>query len=161
VKITSLVFAIALLLGTLLPVVDAPSAQEKRVAPPRPEDLIGVWIGFWEDEEFTRLDLRADSTGYCAYVAPPDFITHQYGVHVYRVTAWSIDGWKLNISLAPVDSRRDESIYLKGRAGYLSLQLEIGGANRKWKEQVVLHKESRIQVSNLETKTKIEEVEKK
>jgi hypothetical protein len=55
----------------------------------------------------------------------------------------------------------DESIYLKGRVAYLSLQLEIGGASKKWKEQVVLHKESRIQASNLETKTKIEEEEKR
>ena len=61
-KITSLVFAIALLLGTLLVAVDAASAQEKRVAPPRPEDLIGVWIGFWEDEEFTRLDAKHQIT---------------------------------------------------------------------------------------------------
>jgi hypothetical protein len=45
--------------------------------------------------------------------------------------------------------------------GYDALRLEIGGANRKWKEEVILRQESRIKTSNLETKTKIEEVEKK
>lgn len=160
-KLNSLVLAVFALLGTSLPVVDVPAmGQAKEARPPKPEELIGVWIGFWEDEEFTRLDLRADFTGYCAYVAPADSITHQYGVHVYHVTRWAVDGWKFNISLTPVDSH-DESIYLKGRVGYLALQLEIGGANREWKEQVVLRKDSRIQASNLETKNKIEEVEKR
>jgi len=161
VKLISLVLTIFALLGTSLPVADVPAAgQAKEARPPKPEELVGAWVGFWQDEEFTRLDLRADFTGYCAYVAPPESITHQYGVHVYRVTRWAVDGWKFNISLAPVDSR-EESIYLKGRVGHLSLQLEIGGTNRKWKEQVVLRKESRIQTSNLETKTKIEELDKR
>jgi hypothetical protein len=155
------VIAVFVLLGTSLPVVDVPAmGQAKKARPPKAEDLVGVWIGFWEDEEFTRLDLRADFTGYCAYVAPPHSITHQYGVHVYRVTRWDVDGWKFNISLTPIDFR-DESIYLKGRVGYDALRLEIGGANRKWKEEVILRQESRIKTSNLETKTKIEEVEKK
>ncbi len=155
-KSTSCVFAIFALLGTSL----LATVSTKKARPPKPEELVGSWIGFWQDEEFTRLDLRPDFTGYCAYVAPVDSSTHQYGVHVYRVTRWSLDGWQFNIALTPVNSS-DESVYLKGRVAYLSLQLEIGGVGRKWKEQVVLHKESRIQESNLETRTKIEEVEKR
>jgi len=122
--------------------------------------LVGVWIGFWQDEEFTRLDLRPDFTGYCAHVAPPDSIVHQSAVHVYRVTRWTVDGWQINVDLTPIDSR-DESIYLKGRMHFLSLQLDIGGASRKWHEQVVLRKEALIQSSNQETKDKIEEIEKR
>ena len=155
-KLTSSIFAIVALLGASLPA----TVSTKEVTPPKPEELVGSWIGFWQDQEFTRLDLRADFTGYCAYVAPADSITHQDGVHVYRVTRWVLDGRKFNVALTPVNSS-DESIYLKGRVAYLSLKLEIGGANGKWKEQVVLHKESRIEASNLETKTKIEEVEKR
>jgi hypothetical protein len=150
------VFAIIALLGTSLP----GAVATKRAIPPRPEELVGSWIGFWQDEEFTRLDLRADFTGYCAYVAPADSITHQDGVHVYRVTRWSLDGWELNTALTPVNPT-DESVYLKGRVAYLSMRLEIGGAGRKWKERVVLHKESRIQASNEETRTKIDEVERR
>src|SRR5690349_1756710 len=126
------------LLGTSLSLVDAPArGSAKKATPPKPEELAGVWIGFWEDEEFTRLDLRADGTGYCAYVAPPDFITHQDGVQVYRVTRWMLDGRRFNVSLTPVDSR-EESIYLRGIVGNESLRLEVGGVDRKWREQLVL-----------------------
>ena len=160
-KHSSLMLAVFCLLWTSLVVVDVPAmCQAKKARPPKPEELVGVWVGFWQDEEFTRLDLRADFTGYCAYVAPPYSIIHQYGVHVYRVTRWALNGTKFSVSLTPVDSH-DESIYLKGSVGYLVLQLEIGGADRKWKEQVVLGKESQIQASNLETKNKIEEIEKR
>jgi hypothetical protein len=54
-----------------------------------------------------------------------------------------------------------ENVYLEGYANFLTLHLEIGGTSRKWKEKVVLRKESRMQVSNLETKTKMEEMERK
>ena len=155
-KMISYAVAVLALLGPL----SLPAVSAKQPRPPKPEELVGTWIGFWEDEEFTRLELWPDFTGYCAYVAPVEDITHQYGVHVYRVTHWTLDGWKLDISLTPINSS-DESIYLKGRLANLSLQLEVGGLARKWKEHVVLHKESRIQTSNLETKTKIEDVEKK
>jgi hypothetical protein len=148
-------------LGVSLVAVNISAMGETKAARPlKPEELIGVWVGFWQDEEFTRLDLRADFTGYCAYVAPQDSTTHQYGVHVYRVTRWALNGSQFNISLTPVDSH-DENIYLKGRINYLALQLEIGGTDRKWKEQVVLRKESQMQASNQETKNKIEEVEKR
>lgn len=160
-RFSAAVSAVFALLGTvLLGVVVAAKSTDKKAAPPKPEELVGVWIGFWEDEEFTRLDLRADSTGYCAYVAPPESSAHPYGVSVYRVTRWSLDGWKLNVTLAPMDSHA-ESVYLKGYASFLALHLEIGGTSRKWKEKVVLRKESRMQVSNLETKTKMEEMERK
>lgn len=161
-KLTSLVLAVVSLLGASLLVVDVPAmCQAKEATPPKPEELVGVWVGFWQDEEFTRLDLRADFTGYCAYVAPPESIVHKYGVHVYRVTRWAISSNKFNVSLTPIDSQADERIYLRGYVGNLVLRLEIGGMDRKWKEQVLLHKESQMQISNLETKNKIEEIEKR
>lgn len=160
-KLRSLSLVVFVLLGISLPFVAVTAmGQAKKARPPKPEDLVGAWIGFWQDEEFTRLDLRADSTGYCAYVAPPDSTTYKYGVHVYRVTRWDFDGWQFNISLTPVDAH-DESIYLKGRVGYDALNLEIGGSNKKWREQLILRKESRIHASNMETMKKIEEIENK
>jgi hypothetical protein len=161
VKLTFLMLAAFSFLGVLLPAADIPAmGQAKEARPLKPKELVGVWVGFWQDEEFTRLDLRADFTGYCAYVAPQDSTTHQYGVHVYRVTRWALNGSQFNISLTPVDSH-DENIYLKWRVNYLALQLEIGGTDRKWKEQVVLSKESQIEASNQETKNKIDEIEKR
>ena len=138
-----------------LPILgDADAA--KKATPPTAKELVGVWIGFDQDElTFTRLDLGADSTGYCARVSPADTILHDYGVQVYRVNKWSISGWSLTIDLTPVSSNA-ESVYLKGQAELASLKLEIGGAKHKWKRELLLSPESRIEVSNQETKLAIE-----
>ena len=68
VELTSVLLALLALVGTSLPVVHVPAiaGKTKKARPPMPEDLVGVWIGFWEDEEFTRLDLRPEFTRYCA-----------------------------------------------------------------------------------------------
>ena len=159
-KIHSMVLAVFALFGASLPIADVPAAgQAKEARPPKPEELVGSWIGFWEDGEFTRLDLRADLTGYCAFVAPAESISHDSGVDVYRVTRWTLQRWKFLVSLAPVDTCNG-SVYLKGQVGVYNLELEVGGTDGKWKQKVVLHKESRIEASNLETKSKIEKAEK-
>jgi len=86
-RLSSLALTVFALLGSSLPLVDvAATAPAKEARPPKPEELVGAWIGFWEDGEFTRLDLRADFTGYCAFVAPAESISHDSGVDVYRVT---------------------------------------------------------------------------
>jgi hypothetical protein len=125
------------------------AAQAKKAAPPKPEEFVGTSIGSGEDETFTRLALWVDFTGYCAFVAPPEFITHEYRVSLYRVLRRSLEGWKLNVTLTPISSH-DERIYLKGLRGTLSLQLKIGGVNKKWNQRVLLRKESRIEISNSE-----------
>jgi hypothetical protein len=153
--------ALLLLALALSPVlVVAAKTPDKRRAVPKPEQLVGTWIGFWEDEEFTRLELHADSTGYCAFVAPPESSTHDYGVQVYRVTQWTLKEYSLVISLSPTEPRL-ENVYLKGWASFDRLDLEVGGANKKWKEKLVLRKESRMQTSNAETKSKIEDADRK
>ena len=132
-----------------------------KARPPKPEQLVGVWIGFDSDElEFTRLDLRPDFTGYCARVSPADTILHEYGVAGYRVTKWGVDEWKFIISLASTTTNA-EPIYLRGRYNGFSLRLEVGGTNGRWKRDLVLHRESRMDGANQETRNKIKELEKK
>jgi hypothetical protein len=102
------------------------ASHANKPRPPKPEELVGVWIGFWEDGQFTHLDLRNDFTGYGAFVAPVDTILHQQGSSIYRVTRWSIDCEKFAIDVTPIDSRL-ESIYLSGPAYSYALDLEVGG----------------------------------
>jgi hypothetical protein len=153
-KLTSLILPICMLVGELLVVPAVGGTKEAR--PPKPEELVGSWIGFWEDGEFTRLDLHADFTGYCAFVAPVESISHDSGVDLYRVNSWNLQRWKFLVSLVPIDSRNG-SVYLKGQVGLYDLELEVGGTDGKWKQELVLQKESRIQTLNLETKSKIEQ----
>jgi len=54
-----------------------------------------------------------------------------------------------------------ENVHVKGRVSGYALELEVEGTDRKWKEKLLLNKESRIQASNLETKSKIDEAQKK
>src|SRR5262245_17787913 len=141
--------AVLALLGVSMPTGDVRAiGQAKEARPPKPEELIGSWIGFWEDGEFTRLDLREDFTGYCAFVAAAESVSHDSGVDVYRVTRWTLQRWKFVVTLNPIDTRNG-SVYLKGQVGVYNLELEVGGTDGKWKQKVVLHKEARIQASNL------------
>jgi hypothetical protein len=128
---------------------------------PTAKELVGVWIGFDSDQlTFTRLDLHADSTGFCARVSPADTILHDQGVHVYRVTKWSVTGWIIEIHMTPVSNATGVG-YVKGRIGLASLELTIGGPeNGGWKEEPFLYPESRIMISNQETRDRIVEAEK-
>ncbi len=136
-------------------------ATDKAATPPTAKELVGVWIGFDSDElNFTRLDLRADSTGFCARVSPADTILHDQGVHIYRVTKWSVNGWNIEIHMTPVSNATGVG-HVKGRMGYASLKLTISGPeNGGWKEEPFLHPESRIMISNQETRDRIVEAEK-
>src|SRR5438046_1711840 len=92
-------------------------AQEKIAKPPSAKELVGIWIGFDSDElTFTRLDLRGDSTGFCARVSPADTILHDQGVRVYRITKWSVNGWNIEIHMSPASNAFPIG-YVKGRIG--------------------------------------------
>lgn len=136
-------------------------AQDKIAKPPSAKELVGIWIGFDSDElTFTRLDLRSDSTGFCARVSPADTILHDQGVQVYRITKWSVNGWNIEIHVSP-ESNAFPIGYVKGRIGLASLKLTIGGPeNGGWKDEPFLHPESRIMISNQETKDRIEKAGK-
>jgi hypothetical protein len=159
-RISAAMLGVFAFLGIAFLIVDvAAKGSDKKAIPPKPEELVGVWIGSWEDGDFTRLELRSDTTGDCAFVAPAQSVAHEYGVQVYRVTRWTVNGWNFIITLTPAEARL-EKVYLKGEVGVFALELEVGGVDRKWKQKLVLHKESQIQESNLETKRKIEEAQK-
>ena len=130
-----------------------------KARPPKPEQLAGVWVGFDEDAlTFTRLDLRADFTGYCARVSPTNIVLHKYGVAGYRVAKWSLDEWKFSTTLTPVTTNA-ESIFLRGRLSVSSLRLEVGGTKLKWTRNVILYRESLLDGANGETRDKIKELE--
>jgi hypothetical protein len=135
-------------------------AADKKPVPPTTQQLSGVWIGFDTDElYFSRLDLRPDSTGILARVSPADTILHQDGVHVYRVTSWSVDGWNITMQLSPL-SNATKVGYVKGRIGLASLRLTMGGPEYGgWKEQLLLYPEARLTKANLETKEEIGKAE--
>jgi hypothetical protein len=71
-----------------------------------------------------------------------------------------VTGWNIEIQMSP-GSNATAVGYVKGRIGLASLKLTIGGPeNGGWKEEPFLHPESRIMVSNQETREGIEKDEK-
>ena len=156
-SVLHVVLALTLLIG---PETTSVSGTTK-ARPPTAKDMVGVWIGFDSDQlTFTRLDLRADATGFCARVSPADTILHDQGVHVYRITRWTVKDWTLDIHIAPA-SNAFKVGYVKGRIGLASINLIIvGPENDWWREEPFLHPESRISASNEETRQRIAETEK-
>jgi hypothetical protein len=157
----SLLYGVLTIVSLIGPQAGSGVSQDKIAKPPSAKDLVGIWIGFDSDElTFTRLDLRGDSTGFCARVSPADTILHDQGVQVYRITKWSVNGWNIEIHMSPVSNAFPIG-YVKGRIGLASLRLTIGGPeNGGWKDEPFLHPESRIMISNQETRDKIEEAKK-
>jgi hypothetical protein len=152
------VLIFVVVLGTIQTTLSA----TKKAEPPTAKDLVGVWIGFDSDQlTFTRLDLRADSTGFCARVSPADTILHDQGVHVYRIESWSLYGWNIDIKMTPISNAYRVG-YVRGRVGLASMKLTIGGPeNSGWKEEPFLSPESRIMISDEETRKSIEKREDK
>jgi hypothetical protein len=147
------------LLTTIVLVGAASTSCAKNATPPKPEDLIGVWVGFDDDElRFSRLDLRSDFTGYLARVSPSDTILHDIGVSVYRVTNWKVEGWNVSISLNAMTSNA-ESMQMRCRYNGSSLRLKISGTNGFWERNVILNREERETAANRETREKIQELE--
>ena len=133
------------------------AASSKRATPPTADEVSGVWIGFDRDElTFTRLELRKDLTGYCARVSPAGTILHDQGVHVWKVTSWSVHGWSVDLQMSPVANAYAVG-YVRGTVRLASLRLTMGGPeNGGWKEPLLLYPESRINVSNEETRSAVE-----
>jgi hypothetical protein len=157
----SLLYGVLTFVVLIGPPTGSGVAANKRATPPTAKDLVGVWVGFDSDQlTFTRLDLRADAAGFCARVSPADTILHDQGVHVYRITKWTVNDWNIEIHMSPVSNATSIG-YVKGRIGLASLRLTIGGPeNGGWKEEPFLHPESRIMISNQEAEDRIEEAGK-
>jgi hypothetical protein len=96
----------------------------------------------------------------CIIVAPPNFITHDYGVQVYKVNAWRLNGWQITCDLTPISSNA-ESAQASGELFVSSLHLNLHGDKRRWKIESTLHMEPRVEQSNKETKGAIAAAQRK
>jgi hypothetical protein len=150
-----------LLISALAVTASSATQTHKRATPPTVDQLAGAWIGFDAGgSEFVRIELQANQTGYLAIVAAPNFITHDYGVQVYRVNAWRLNGWQITCDLSPISSNA-ESAQASGELFVSSLRLNVQGDKRRWKIESTLHMESRVEQSNKETKDAIAAVRRK
>jgi hypothetical protein len=144
--------------------VKAPRHYINIASPPKTESLIGTYIGYAEDDlTFYRLDLRPDSTGYFAQTAAPNTVSKQDGVFAYRITSWKTNDWDLIVELSPLAGKHEaEPLNLKGQlTGYGVLNMNVGGTNGNWNQNIKLQSEDRLMIPNMETKNAIHEIEKR
>jgi hypothetical protein len=131
------------------------SVANKKATPPSANELVGAWIGFNNGgSEFTRLELYGDGSGFYAVVAPVNFISHDYGVQLYKIRKWKIEGWRISFDLSPATSN-PEPTNMTGQISLSSLNLEVRGAKLQWKRQSTLHMESLLDGSNKQTRDAI------
>lgn len=129
--------------------------------PPTSAELVGVYIGYSDSDDFYRLDLRSDFSGYFAQVAMPRSVIHKSGVSTYRITRWSSDRFDIAFDLTPGDSKA-EGIRLKGRSGAFGvLRLEASGTTNRWERKLILYPEEQNKVSREETREAIKKMEQK
>jgi hypothetical protein len=152
---------LVVLVSALVLTASSDTQTHKKATPPTINELAGAWIGFdGGGSEFVRMELLADQTGYLAIVAPSNFITHDYGVQVYKVNAWRLNAWQITCDLSPISSNT-ESAQASGELLVSSLRLNIHGDKRRWKIEPMLHMEQRFDQSNRETKDAIAAVQHK
>jgi hypothetical protein len=162
----------ALVLALLIcPETGSNASANKVAVPPPAKALIGVWIGFNSSNlTFTRLDLRADSTGFCALVSPASSVPRDKRVSIFRVEKWSVNGGNIEIQMSPL-SNGAKVDYVRGYVNlsairltmsFFSIRLSERGPKkpRTWKEQFLLHSGSEIMSANHETKDEIAKLEK-
>jgi hypothetical protein len=154
-------WCVALLALTLSLTINSAAQAHKRATPPTVNELIGAWIALDSGGgEFTRAELYGGCSGYIAVVAPSNFITHDYGVQVYRVSRWSLNGWHISCELSPISSNA-EPAQANGEVFVSSLRLNIHRVKRRWKIESALYMESRVDDSNTEAKDAVAALQRK
>lgn len=134
-----------------------PLASQKKAKPPTTERVIGVWLGYTEDElQFFRLDLRTDFTGYCASMYLPD-TSLPHDVRLYRIDEWELKEQRLTFRVSAVYVGA-EAISLKGETTGHLMNLEVGGAG--WKRKLLLRPEANVTIPFQETKQRVERVQR-
>lgn len=125
------------------------AASDKKAPPIPPEKFVGVWSGFSSDGfTFTRLELDADGTGYCARAA-----VFGNDIHAYRVTSWRLEVFELTIQMS--DGKRVLQLKTQARS-LLSLALQFDEGHRK--QNSFLYPQASLTASDQATQKAIEEL---
>lgn len=133
-----------------------PLASQKKAKPPTVDRVIGVWLGYTEDElQFYRLDLRSDFTGYCASMYLPDTIL-PHDVCLYRIEKWELKEGRLTFRVSAVDTEA-EVITLKGETTGHLMNLEVAGVG--WRRKLLLRPEANVTIPFRDTKQRVERVQ--
>jgi hypothetical protein len=117
--------------------------------PPKPSDVVGVWLGYAEDHlSFLRLELDADSKGYLSVKYLPNTPPR-----LYHVESWRLSDSTVEIQTRPIDSEAEVVAFKKVRLSIYSLEGKFGG--KGWERQVTFFSERAWQSQATPTEERI------
>ena len=102
---------------------------------PKASDVVGVWSGYSNHEEFLRLELNKDGSGYLSFISG----VRDASVDVYRVRKWTLSDWSVNVELQPL-TRDAEPFQFQGVSCYYSY-MECEFAGKDWNRKATLYAE--------------------
>jgi hypothetical protein len=100
----------------------------------RSEQILGNWEGLSDDGVFYMITLHTNATGKLGY------LSHDGNPVVMRIADWRCDDGRLLISLSETNQNPDLVRTLSGRAGWLSMRLDVSGAG--WQRPVMVYREA-------------------
>jgi hypothetical protein len=112
----------------------------KRPPPAKPEDIVGVWVGWADELHYYRLELASGGTGLCGFIEIP-----RQEARLYQVSRWVLDGYDIDITLKPIDQEAWPTT-MRGTAISSTLQLQVGdGRKNGWRAKPILKREGFIE----------------
>jgi hypothetical protein len=123
-----------LLLAVLL-VAGFPAASDTPAPPPKSSDVVGVWGGYSNHNDFLRLEIDKDGSGFLSFVSD----VRDAPVGVYRVRKWTLSNWSLALELEPLTRDAEPFQFQRVRIGYTEMECEFAG--KGWDRKATLFSE--------------------
>ena len=98
------------------------------------EQILGTWEGLSDDGVFYLITLQTNATGKLGYVSD------EGRPAIVRISDWQCDNGRLVISLSKTNQNPDSVQEVLGRAGWLSMRLNVSGAG--WQRPVIVYREA-------------------
>ena len=122
----------------VLALLAAPGDARKLGRPPAPEELLGRWAGYTEDDlYFVQCELQEQRSGQCAVSWLGS------NAKLYAIESWHLDAAQLTFRLTPIDAGA-QPLFLRGIAAE-QLRLVIGETRTDWRRELKLYRLTELQ----------------
>jgi len=119
--------------SSLMAVVSTSANSPAR--PPKPSDVVRVWSGYSNHQDFLRLELDKDGSGYLSFIS----VVRDAPVDVYRVRKWTLSEWIVTLELGPLTNDAEPFQFQRVSCSYSYMECEFAG--KGWDRKATLFAE--------------------